>query len=131
MGLFDGFFGPQKTESRIGKNSPPWVDLTSLDFLEVIDERSLSRPQFIFKHSTTCGISRMVLNKFNENYTFSKEQADIYLIDLHAYREVSNAVGRKYGIIHESPQLLVIKNGSAIANASHSEINQLELHSLL
>jgi bacillithiol system protein YtxJ len=44
-----------------------------------------------------------------------------------SYREVSNEIGYKFQVIHQSPQLLVIKNGVAVAHASHGAINELDL----
>lgn len=127
MGLFNNLFGTSKSEEK--KETPvlPWIPLTSIDQLEEIVSKSKGKPQFIFKHSTTCGVSRMVMNAFKTQYNLGKEQADLYYLDLHSYREVSNETGYKFQVLHQSPQLLVIKNGVAIANASHGSINDVEV----
>ena len=52
---------------------------------------------------------------------------DLYYLDLLSYRDVSNETGYKFQVIHQSPQLLVIKNGNAIAHASHGGISELDL----
>ena len=127
MGLFGSLFGNKQEEASKEKKSIPWVPLTTLDQIGEIEKKSISKTQVIFKHSTTCGISRMVMNMFNESYDFSETQLTLYYLDLHAYRELSNEVGYKFQVIHQSPQLLVIKNGTAVANASHGAISELDL----
>ncbi len=131
MGLFGNIFGNSEKEGKKAEKSIPWIPLTSLGQIDDIDKKSQQKTQIIFKHSTTCGISRMVMNMFNGNYSFSESQLDLYYLDLHAYREISNEVGIKYQVLHQSPQLIVVKNGTAIAHASHGAIAELELSNYL
>ena len=81
----------------------------------------------IFKHSTRCGISRMVLKQFESNYDIDPSQMKLYFLDLLSNRDVSDEVGYKFQVMHQSPQLIVIKNGVAVAHASHHSINASEL----
>ncbi|MEO1030649.1 MAG: bacillithiol system redox-active protein YtxJ [Bacteroidota bacterium] len=104
----------------------PWIALNSVEQLSAIEEKSKTKPQLIFKHSTRCGISRMVINQFIELYDMDAN-ADLYYLDLLSYREVSNETGYKFQVLHQSPQLLVIKNGVVVAQASHGAINDLDL----
>ena len=128
MGLFNKIFS--------GSNEPkdekvlPWIPLTQIDQLDSISEASLSKTQLIFKHSTRCGISRMVMNQFVDAYDV-EANADLYYLDLLSYRDVSNEVSYKFQVTHQSPQLLVIKNGIAVAHASHGAINDMDLGSIL
>ena len=98
--------------------------MTSLDQLQEISEKSKGKTQLIFKHSTRCGISRMVLNQFIENYDL-ETNADLYYLDLLSYRDVSNEVCYKFNVLHQSPQLLIIKNDIVAKHASHGAINNL------
>jgi len=124
MGLINKIFG--------GSNEPkeekllPWIQLTTLPQLEDIEEKSVIKTQVIFKHSTRCGISRMVINQFIEAYDVNAN-LDLYYLDLLCHRDVSNEVGYKFQVMHESPQLLIIKNGVTVAHASHGGINGLDL----
>lgn len=127
MGLFGGLFGNNNKEGGKEERRVPWIPLTALEQLEDIDKESLQKPQVIFKHSTTCGISRMVMNMFTGSYAISETQMNLYYLDLHAYREVSNEVGYKFQVLHQSPQLLVIKNGTVVAHASHGAITEVDL----
>ena len=125
MGLFNKMFGEaveQKKEKVL-----PWIPLNALEQLDEIEKASMSKLQVIFKYSTRCGVSRMVLNQFVDKYELSKDDLDLYFLDLINYRDVSNEVGYKFQVIHESPQLLVIKNGVVVAHASHSGVNAIDL----
>ncbi len=131
MGIFNGLFKKQNEKARKEEKSIPWIALTTVDQLSEIEKRSLSKTQVVFKHSTTCGISRMVMNMFKTSYEFSAEQLDLYYLDLHAYREVSNETGYKFQVLHQSPQLLVIKNKVVVAHASHGAIAEVDLSNYL
>jgi len=127
MGLFGGIFGKGEGSNEDNKVEIPWIALDSMEQLEEISAKSSGKPQFIFKHSTTCGISRMVLSSFKATYSLASEQADFYFLDLHAHRDVSNGVAQKFQVIHQSPQLLVVKNGVVVAHASHGSISEIAL----
>lgn len=106
----------------------PWIVLNSLDQLSEIEAKSITKTQVIFKHSTRCGISRMVLSQFEKDFDISTKSLDLYYLDLLNHRDISNAIAERFNVVHESPQLLIIKNGIAVSNASHGSINDLKLH---
>lgn len=91
--------------------------LTQLEELENIDELSHKTPQLIFKHSTRCNISADALGELN------KSDFQVHLLDLLAYPELTITITEKYGVLHKSPQVLVIKNGVCIYHESHWKIN--------
>ncbi len=105
----------------------PWLELTTVEQLDGIVEKSTTKTQVIFKHSTRCGISRMVMNQFVGSYDLTTDDLDLYYLDLLNFREISNEVGYKFQVMHESPQILVIKNGVTVAHASHGGINEVDL----
>ena len=123
MGLFKNIFGSSEPKD---KKILPWQQLTDVSQLDVIEEKSKSKTQVIFKHSTRCGISSMAMNQFVSAYDLDAN-LDLYYLDLLNNRDVSNEVGYKFQVLHESPQLLIIKNGSVVAHASHGAINNLDL----
>lgn len=129
MGIFDSVFG-KKEKTAKEKKQLPWVELVSQAQLEAIKEHSQDKVQVIFKHSSTCGISRMVLNMFTESYEPELDIA-LYFLTIQSHREVSNAIVEKFGVRHESPQLLVIKNEEVVAHASHGAISEIDLKAYL
>ncbi|WP_178985011.1 bacillithiol system redox-active protein YtxJ [Winogradskyella helgolandensis] len=108
----------------------PWQPLSDVSQLTTIEEQSKTKTQIIFKHSTRCGISSMVMKQFVSAYDVELN-ADLYYLDLLRYRDVSNEVGYKFQVMHQSPQLLVIKNGVAVAHASHGAINDMTLEQFI
>lgn len=123
MGFFNNIFGSSEPQE---KKVLPWQNLTSTEQLDNIAKRSHSKTQIIFKHSTRCGVSRMVMNQFVSQYNLDAN-LDLYYLDLLSFREISNEISSKFQTIHESPQLLIIKNGVAVTHASHGAINELDL----
>ena len=54
---------------------------------------------------------------------------ELYFLDLLAHRSISNEVAERFGVVHQSPQLIVIKDGKAVYDASHSDIDAEALKS--
>lgn len=127
MGLFSNLFSSKNSNTDDKKDHLSWIPLTSIDQLSEIEQESVKRPQIIFKHSTTCGISSMVLRSFKNSYALEQNQADVFYLDLHQYRAVSDEVANRFKVYHQSPQLLVIKNGVVAVHESHGGINALVL----
>ncbi|WP_299117314.1 bacillithiol system redox-active protein YtxJ [uncultured Winogradskyella sp.] len=131
--MFKKLFGskePKEPKEPKEEKILPWIALNSIEQLNAIEEKSKTKTQLIFKHSTRCGISRMVMSQFVSAYDIDTN-ADLYYLDLLSYREVSNETGYKFQVMHQSPQLLVIKNGVVVAHASHGGINEMDLDRLL
>ena len=126
MGIFNSLFKSEEKDSNW-----PGEQLESADQLEVIASASFATPQLIFKHSTRCSISRFVLADFRAHFTFSENEFGAYYLDLLNYRGISNDIAERFEVQHQSPQLIVVKNGKAIANSSHEGINELHLTNFL
>jgi len=109
----------------------PWTPLTELAQLDMIVEESKMKPVAIFKHSTRCGISSMVINQFEKGYDLEENQLKVYYLDLLNYRPISQEIAARFQVWHESPQLIIIKNGVTVAHASHSQINAVDLAQLV
>ena len=102
-----------------------WIPLTTEAQLQELIERSASVPQVIFRHSTRCAISSMAKSRLER--ASPPEGPAFYFLDLIAYRPLSRKVEQVFGIEHESPQLLLIKNGACVYHESHSGINMEEI----
>lgn len=127
MGLFNNIFGNKKSSGKETEGGLAWILLTSLEQLDDIEQKSTSRTQIIFKHSTTCGISRMVLNTFEKNPVLQGDVFDLYFLELQSYRALSNEITQKFNVVHQSPQLLIVKNGKTVAHESHAGITEMDL----
>lgn len=126
MGLFDIFKAPRD----IAKEEIveiPWHVLAKMDQLDEIVEQSKTMPVAIFKHSTRCGISRGVLKLLEKNYNLTDEQLKLYYLDLLQHRDISNEIAARFKVQHESPQMIVIKNGVVVHYDSHHAIEASHL----
>ena len=98
------------------------LPLTSLDELTVALERSFTRPILLFKHSSRCGTSAMANEEVHDLLAGAPLGADVYVIHIQAHRDVSDAVARLLGVRHESPQVLLVRDGTVRWNASHFRV---------
>lgn len=103
--------------------SPEWKVLDQLGQLEQLHEASHRKPIVIFKHSTRCGISAHAKFRLESEWSFRPEDLDFYYLDLIAHRHVSNQVAETFKVTHQSPQVIVLKGGSAIFDTSHHQIS--------
>lgn len=126
MGLF-GWFGSSGQEKE--EQQPlPWKRLQRMEQLEQIQQQSIERPVVIFKHSTRCGISSMTLRRFEKEYDVPEGAIELYYLDLLSFREISNEVAGRFQVWHQSPQMLIIRNGQTVAHASHHGIQAGMIH---
>jgi len=129
MDIFGNMFGgTEDTEPKSKKKSYlNWLPLTSIEQLETIKNESNTGAVLIFKHSTRCGISKMVIKQFEKLFTEDHENLKVYYLDLLNYRNISDEVGYSFQVIHASPQLIIVRNGTAVHNASHEDISLTNL----
>ncbi|KUJ60922.1 general stress protein [Flavobacteriaceae bacterium CRH] len=127
MSFLNSIFGSsENTDSP--KSNINWTELTDKLQLQEIEAISNEKPVVIFKHSTRCSISKMALKQFEREYDLN-DTVDAYFLDLIAHRDISNEIANKFNVYHESPQLILIKNGKAVYDVSHSDIDAEALKS--
>jgi bacillithiol system protein YtxJ len=102
-----------------------WIPLQNETQLEEIREKSAGRPQLIFKHSTRCSASAIVKGRLER--AGKPEAIDFYYLDLINYRPVSNKVTDLFRIDHESPQVLLIRDGQCVYDESHMGITMADI----
>lgn len=102
-----------------------WIHLTDEEQLKQIITKSQLRPQVIFKHSTRCSISAVALQRMQK--VAQPADIDFYFLDLLVYRNLSNKISDTFKIDHESPQVLVIKDGDCVYEESHLGISMNEI----
>lgn len=102
-----------------------WIPLQSEDQLNNIVADSGNKPQLVFKHSTRCSISSMVKNRLDKKEL--PQGVNFYYLDLIKFRGVSNKVADLFDVRHQSPQVLLIKNGKCVYEENHSGITMEEI----
>ena len=118
MGFLDNIRNSKKN------NLPPsWKMLESEEQLKEIINGSHERPAMIFKHSTTCGISAGAKHRLESDWNIDPEKMDFYYLDLLNHRPISNLIASTLNVVHQSPQIILIKNGAAVFNTSHHAID--------
>ena len=125
MGVFNSIFGNSENQDS-SANNINWIKLTDLGQLNEIITLSNDKPAVIFKHSTRCSVSRFALKQF-ENEFDNEDKVDTYFLDLLEHRDISNDIVKRFGVFHQSPQLLLIKDGKSVYDVSHSDIDAVEL----
>jgi bacillithiol system protein YtxJ len=121
MSVFSNLFG--SSDKQDNSNSKiNWILLQDLGQLNEIVNNSHEKPALIFKHSTRCSVSRMALKQFENEFDL-ENQVYAYYLDLLEYRPISNEIASLFGVFHQSPQLLLIKDGKSVYDVSHSDID--------
>ena len=99
-----------------------WQDLDREAQLDEIRSASFQRPQLIFKHSIACGTSAHMRHVLQGSEQALGEIMDLHYLDLITFRPVSNLVASAFGVPHQSPQVLLIRNGEVVHHSSHFAI---------
>ena len=102
-----------------------WIHLTDEEQLKQIISKSQIRPQVIFKHSTRCSISSVALQRLQK--VSQPSNIDFYFLDLLSYRGLSNKIAQAFDVPHESPQVLLIKEGQCVYEESHMGISMNDI----
>ncbi len=92
------------------------MTITDVESFEELMNRSHNAPVVVFKHSTTCPISAAAYQEM------SRFDGDVALIEVQRARNLSKEIEQKTGVAHESPQVLVLRNGKAVWDASHWKV---------
>jgi bacillithiol system protein YtxJ len=121
MGFLDKIFKGDGEEKEISKT--PWNNLETELELTKLKKESTEKVVVIFKHSTRCGISRMAKRQFESEFDYDDADVKLYYLDLITYRNISNKIAEMFGVFHESPQLIILKDGNVVHHASHSAIS--------
>ena len=88
-------------------------DRATLDSL-ITDSKQ--KPVIVFKHSTACSISSRAYREME------KVQADVNILVVQSSRDVSRELANLTGVRHETPQVIVLRDGKAVWNASHFDV---------
>ena len=129
MGLFNKILGSKVKEEK--ETNVNWIPFNSLEQIKTIKELSKSETILVFKHSTRCSISSMVIKRFENLFDSSMNNIKVYYLDLLNFRAISDEVGYSFQVQHQSPQLLIIRNEVAVLNVSHYDIATVNIQKYL
>ena len=102
---------------------PDLTPLQHIDELEQLLHESTQRPLLLFKHSYSCGISAEALDELVDHLNSDPSASVRYaMVTVQTHRDVSNAVAKKLGVRHETPQALMIRDGRVVWTASHFRV---------
>ena len=123
------------------------VRLTELSALDEAIASSTHRPVFVYKHSTVCPVSARAADHYHD---FADDFADVDAegdadeegdgftptplftqILVIENRDLSNEIESRLGIRHESPQLLLLRDGKVTWHASHFSITGKDIKNAL
>ncbi|TKC12091.1 bacillithiol system redox-active protein YtxJ [Pedobacter polaris] len=102
-----------------------WININNLEQVDTI--KNASGYSVIFKHSTRCSISLMTKRNFELDWEVIPENTPLYFLDLISHRDISAYIAETFQVHHESPQVLLIKDGECILDSSHSDISAEEI----
>jgi bacillithiol system protein YtxJ len=102
-----------------------WKYITDVNQIDEIKKQP--GYSLIFKHSTRCSVSMMAKRRFEMDWAVIPEDTNLYFLDLISHRNISAEVAEKFQVHHESPQILLIKDGSCVLDASHGDISADEV----
>lgn len=120
-----------KTPTNEEQKVSPWLTITKHEQIDYLKELSKQNLVVIFKHSTRCGISSMVWNRFQNNKYLEREDVKFFYLDLLSYRDISTEIAHEFQVLHQSPQLIILKNQNLVHHSSHSAINPSVLEQFL
>lgn len=93
-----------------------FTEIKDIEALALFLAASNGAPAIIFKHSNNCGISSRA---YSQMTGFGRP---VGIVIVQSARAVSDEIERRSGIAHETPQLLIFRNGEVVWTASHGQI---------
>lgn len=130
MGIKAKYPGQQYYLDYVTPPTTEWTYLISLGQLDEITKESYTIPVVVFKHSTRCDQSNAMLKNFERRYHSKENIPKPYFLDLIAFRDVSDEIALRFGIKHESPQVIFVKDGVVVRYVNHVEIASIDFMAL-
>lgn len=126
MGFLDNFKKAQNADLIEG-----WQAIETEAQLTAAIEESHQKPVMLFKHSIRCGISEGAKQGLMGDWDIDPNEMAFYYLDLITYRPISNKIAADLGVTHQSPQIILVKNGKAVFDTSHHRISVAEIKKAL
>jgi bacillithiol system protein YtxJ len=134
MGSFESRSGEtiERTVETVGQENGKEFDMGLIEIKteEELEKALGAEKAIIFKHSPICGISARAQGEV-ERFVRENEDVPVYLVDVREQRPLSMQTAEHFGIRHESPQIIVVKNGRPAWDGSHSSITADRLEQIV
>lgn len=121
-----GIFSRAKNSSTFD-----WTNLDEVTQLDELIQSSYEQPVLLFKHSTRCSISSMVKRRIENEWSIESDKITTVYLDLLQHRNISTAIAEKTGVKHQSPQAILLRNGTVVYHASHTAISVNDIKKLV
>lgn len=96
---------------------PTVHELRSPADVDALIEASREQPVALLKHSAACPLSARGRREFSR--LDGDGDPPLYTVVVQIAREVSLYVAEELGVRHETPQVILVKDGEAVFHASH------------
>lgn len=99
-----------------------WITINSAEEVERISKSE--EYAIIYKHSPRCMTSLMAYRKLKSDVSAVPHiNIPLYIVDVVSNRKESMNIATTFNVEHESPQILVVKNGECLFDASHEDVS--------
>jgi len=104
-----------------------WIKADSIEKMDEIKALSASEKVLILKFSQKCSINYVVRFLLEREWNDSVMQMKTYVVDVLSNRELSDKIEKEFGVTHETPQAIILRNSKPVFTASHGKIIFSEL----
>jgi bacillithiol system protein YtxJ len=123
MGIFDKLFGSKTETPKHESIELEWFNLSTIEDFHAALKYSHNQPVLLFKHSTRCSISSSAISRLKRNWKGDQVNIKPFYLDLINHRDVSKEIEITLDVEHQSPQMIILKNGESIFHSSHMDID--------
>lgn len=107
------------------------VELTDLQSLSELLEKSKDRPVLLYKHSISCPVSGQAWYEVQNVLSSGDNPPSCYRVTVQSQPEMSRVVAEQLDVVHHTPQVIVVCEGRASYVASHWQIRRQSLQTAL
>jgi bacillithiol system protein YtxJ len=108
-----------------------WKRIESEEQLEELINSSHDTPAAVFKSSHRCGASAFARQRLESQWQNGHGEIDFYFLDIIPNREISNEIAARFRVSHQSPQVILIRDGQSVYDASHYRVSAANLKKAL
>jgi len=108
-----------------------FIPLTTVDEWDALLKTSSGRTVVIFKHSATCGTSAYAYELIAQALQEGALAVVPHLVVVQTAHTVSSRIAADLGVVHQSPQVLVVRGGRCTYHTSHASIRPTKLQTAI